>query len=113
MAHKGKTTSNITYNSKDGLEAYNPAIHNCLTEYTAMTKMVHGPDYNPRTEDIDRDVLIRVGEDKRHGRYWIADEAIDSSSTPTVLGASKEHEREPSHTTSVGQLIALHPGTPG
>jgi hypothetical protein len=85
MAHKGKTTSDITYNPEGWPEAYNnPAIHNCLTEYTAMTKMVHGPDYNPRTKDIDRDVLIRVGEDKGHGRYWIADEAIDSSSTPTL-----------------------------
>jgi hypothetical protein len=28
-------------------------------------------------------VLMRVGGGKRHRRYWIADGAIDSSSTPT------------------------------
>jgi hypothetical protein len=65
MVHKGKTTSDITYNPEDGPEAYNnPVVHNRLTEYTAMTKKVHMPDYNPRTEDIDGDVLVRVGGDK-------------------------------------------------
>jgi hypothetical protein len=49
-----------------------------------MAQEVHGPDYDPRTEDIDGDVLMRVGGGKRHGRYWIADGAIDSSSTHTL-----------------------------
>jgi hypothetical protein len=85
MAHKGKATSNVTYNPDDGPEAYsNPAIYNCLHEYTTKAQEVHGPDYDMRTEDIDPDVLMRVEGGKRHGRYWIADEAIDSSSTPTL-----------------------------
>jgi hypothetical protein len=62
----------------------NPAVYSLLSEYTAMGQVVHGPVYDPRTEDIDGDVLMRVGGGKRHGRYWIADEAIDSSSTPTL-----------------------------
>jgi hypothetical protein len=61
--------------------AYFPTLR--LSEYTAMAQEVHGPDYDPSTEDIDRDVLMRVGGGKRHGRYWIADRAIDSSSTRT------------------------------
>jgi hypothetical protein len=85
MAHKGKATSNVTYNPDDGLEAYsNPVVYNRLHEYTAMAQGVHGPDYDPRTDDIDRDILMRVGGGKRHVRYWIADRAIDSSSTPTL-----------------------------
>jgi hypothetical protein len=48
-----------------------------------MAKEIHGSDYDPRI-DIDRDVLMRVGGGKRHGRYWIVDGAIDSSSTPTL-----------------------------
>jgi hypothetical protein len=83
MAHKGKATSDVTYNPNDGPEAYNkPAVYNHLHEYTAMAQEVHGLDYDPRIEDIDPDVLMRVGGGKRHGRYWIADGAIDSS-TPT------------------------------
>jgi hypothetical protein len=84
MAHKGKVTSDVTYNSDDGPEAYsNPAVYRRLHEYITMTQEVHGPDYDLRTEDINGDVLMRVGGGKRHGRYW-TDGAIDSSSTPTL-----------------------------
>jgi hypothetical protein len=85
MTHKGKVTSDVTYNPDDGPKAYNnPAIYSRLHGYTAMAPEVHGPEYDPRTEQIDPDVLMRVGGGKRHGRYWIADGAIDSSSTPTL-----------------------------
>jgi hypothetical protein len=50
MAHKGKVTSDVTYNPDDGPEAYsNPAVYNHLSEYTAMAQEVHGPYYDPRT----------------------------------------------------------------
>jgi hypothetical protein len=45
MVHKGKETSDVTYNLEDGPEAYSsPIIHSRLSEYTAMPKEVHGPD---------------------------------------------------------------------
>jgi hypothetical protein len=85
MAHKGKATPDVTYNPDDGPEAYsNPTVYNRLSGYTAMAKEVHGPDYDPRTEYIDGDVLMRVGGGKMHGWYYITDGAIDSSSTPTL-----------------------------
>jgi hypothetical protein len=85
MAHKGKAMSDVTYNPEDGPEAYNnPTIHSRLNEYTAMAKEVHGLEYDPRTEDIDRDVLMRFEGGKMHERYWIAYGAIDLSSTPTL-----------------------------
>jgi hypothetical protein len=85
MAHKGKATSDVTYNPDDGPEAYNnPAIYSRLHDYTAMAQEAHGLEYDPRTEQIDPDVLMRVGGGKRHGRYWIVDGTIDSSSTPTL-----------------------------
>jgi hypothetical protein len=85
MAHKGKATSDVTYNTDDGPKAYsNPTVYSHLSEYTAMAQEVDGPDYDPRTEDIHGDVLMRVGGGKRHGWYWIADGVIDSSCTPTL-----------------------------
>jgi hypothetical protein len=85
MAHKGKAMSDITYNLEDEPKAYNnPAVYSHLSEYTAMAKEVHGLDYDPRTKDINRDVLMRLGGGKQHGRYWIADGAIDLSSTSTL-----------------------------
>jgi hypothetical protein len=51
MAHKGKATSDVTYNPDDGLEAYsNPAVYSRLHNYTAMAQEVHGPEYDPRNE---------------------------------------------------------------
>ena len=68
MAHKGKVTSDVTYNSDDGLEAYsNPIVYSRLSEYTTMAQEVHGPDYILRIEDIDGDVLMRVGGDRKPG----------------------------------------------
>jgi hypothetical protein len=73
MSHKGKATSNITYNSDDRLEAYNnPAVYIFLHDYIVMAQEVHGPDYDPRIEEIDPDVLMRIGGGKRHVQYWIA-----------------------------------------
>ena len=85
MAHKGKATSDVTYNPDDGPEVYNnPTVYSRLHYYTTMTQEVHGLEYDPRTEDIEGDVVMRVEGGKRHERYWIADGAIDSSSTPTL-----------------------------
>jgi hypothetical protein len=85
MAHKGNATSDVNYNLEDGPEAYsNATAHNRLSEYSSMAREVHGPDYDPTTEDLDGEVVMRVGGGKKHGRYWIADGAIDSSSTPTL-----------------------------
>jgi hypothetical protein len=80
MAHKGKATSDVTYNLDDGPEAYsNLVVYSRLSEYTAMAHEFHGLDYNPRTKDIDRDVLMRVGGGKRHGIL-----GKDGNSLPSV-----------------------------
>jgi hypothetical protein len=85
LAHKGKARADIDYNPEDGPEAYsNPSVHTRLTEYTSMAREVHGPDFDPTTEDLDVEVVMRVGGGKKHGRYWIADSAIDPSSAPTL-----------------------------
>jgi hypothetical protein len=70
MAHKGKATSDVPYIPEDGPEAYsNHAIYSRLSEYTVMAHQVHGPNYDPRTMDINGDVLVGVGGGKRHGQY--------------------------------------------
>jgi hypothetical protein len=70
MAHKGKATSDVTYNLEDWPKAYNnPTVHTCLSEYTVMAEKVHGPEYDLTTEDIDGDVLMWVVGGKRFGWY--------------------------------------------
>jgi hypothetical protein len=69
LAHKGKATSNIDYNSEDPPLAYNNAtIHNRLSQYIEMARAVHGPEYDPSTQDLDGEVIMRVGGGKKHGR---------------------------------------------
>jgi hypothetical protein len=110
MAHKGKAMSDITYNPDDGPEAYdNPAIYSCLHDYTAMAQEVHGPEYDPRTEQIDPRC---PHEGRRRQETWAVMDCgwgnrlfVHSHS---VSSASKEHELEPSHTTSAGQLTSSY-----
>ncbi|XP_066351609.1 probable disease resistance protein At1g52660 [Miscanthus floridulus] len=61
MAHKGKATSDVDYNPEDGPEAYiNATVHNRLSEYTSMASEVHGSEYDPSTEDLDGEVVMRA-----------------------------------------------------
>ncbi|TVT98987.1 hypothetical protein EJB05_55672 [Eragrostis curvula] len=66
MAHKGKATSiEVDYNPEDPPpppEAYsNPTVHTRLSQYTEMGKEKHGPEWNPSTEDLDGEIIMRVG----------------------------------------------------
>ena len=38
------------FNSEDPPEAYrDPSIHSYIAEYTAMARVVHGPEFDPST----------------------------------------------------------------
>ncbi|KAK3124641.1 hypothetical protein QOZ80_7BG0589810 [Eleusine coracana subsp. coracana] len=85
MAHKGKATFDVNYNPEDLLEAYsNASIHSRLSEYTSMAWEVHGPEYDPSVENLDAEIVMRVGAGKKHMRYWICDSTIDTASTPSL-----------------------------
>lgn len=85
MAHKGKATSDVDYNPEDPPSVYsNATVHNRLSEYTSMARAVHGPEYDPSTQDLDGEVVMRVGGGKKHGRYWIGDSTLDTATTPTL-----------------------------
>ncbi|CAN6294076.1 unnamed protein product [Urochloa humidicola] len=49
-----------------------------------MAREVHGPEWDPTTAEIDGDILMRVGGGKQHGRYVIANNLVDTASTPTL-----------------------------
>jgi len=85
LARKGKATSNVTYNPDDPPSAYsNPSVHSRIQAYTEMGRQVHGPDWDPRTQPLDGEVIMRVGGGKKHGRYYISDGLVDTASTPTL-----------------------------
>ena len=94
-------------------EAYNHAtVHSRLSEYNSMATEVHGPDFDPSTEPIDAEVVMRVGGGKKHGRYWIGDSLIDTASTPTLAqirarSTSSSPAIRPRQSTTEIQMEAL------
>ncbi|TVU26592.1 hypothetical protein EJB05_29146, partial [Eragrostis curvula] len=70
LSHKGKATADIDYNPEDPPEAYSIAtVHSRLSEYTSAAREVHGPEWDPSTEPLDGEVVMRAGGGKKHGRY--------------------------------------------
>jgi len=58
---------------------------------------------------------MRVGGGKKHGRYWLGDGIIDTTTTPSLSlsDPGKKHELKPRHTTSAGHCTTPDGGTPG
>jgi hypothetical protein len=82
----GKASFDIHYNPDAPPEAYtNSSVHTRHTAYTEATRLVGGPDYDPRTEErLDPQLVMRVGQGKKHGRFWIGDDILDTASTPPL-----------------------------
>ena len=92
LAHMGPARSNIEYNPDAGPEAHtNSSIHTRLTSYMEAARSVHGPDYDPRTEErLDPELVMRVGEGKKHGRSGLA---TASSTRPLLLLSTASEQR--------------------
>jgi hypothetical protein len=83
LAHMGPEKSNIQYNPDASPEAYtNSSVHTRLTAYTEAARSVNGPNYDPRTEErLDPECVMRIGQGKKHGWFWLGDSVLNTSST--------------------------------
>jgi hypothetical protein len=53
--------------------------------WTHKSGLVHGPDYDPRSEEhLDPELVLRIGQGKKHGRFYIGDDILDKASTPPL-----------------------------
>ena len=96
----GKVTTNIEYDPDAPLEAYtNSSVHTHLSSYTEAARSVHGSGYDPRTEErLDPQLVMRVGQGKKYGWFWIGDGVLDMASTPLhQLRASSTSSSVPIH----------------
>jgi hypothetical protein len=85
MVHKGKATSDVSYNLEDLPEAYNnPTVYTRINEYTSTARSLRGDDYDPSSQDFDPEVVMRIGGGKKHGQYYLGDGVIDATSTPSL-----------------------------
>ena len=91
MAHKGKATFDVSFNLEDLPEAYtNLSVHSRISEYTEVARSLHGPYHDPSNQDFDGEAVMRAGQGKKHGRFWLGDGVIDTASTPS-LSLRSEH----------------------
>jgi len=85
LARKGKATSAVTFTPDDPPESYsNPSVHTRISSYASEARSVHGPDWDPSTDDIDGTMVMRLGQGKKHGRYWIGDGTLEPSEIPSL-----------------------------
>jgi hypothetical protein len=86
LARKGKATSNVTFNPDDPPESYsNPSVHTRVSSYASEARSVHTPNWDPSTDNIDGEMVMRLAQGKKHGRYRIGDGTLDSSEIPSLL----------------------------
>jgi hypothetical protein len=96
IAHKGKAAFDVSYSVSDGPEAYNnPSFGRRIAEYTEACKQKYGEDYNPSEHDIDTDIVMALGGGKKHGRLWIGNGIIDSSSLRLADVRARRMESDP------------------
>jgi len=98
LAHKGKATvADNVYDPADGPDTYtNASVYPKLAEYTSAAHQRHGETFDPATDPLDTDLLMRLGGGKQHGRYWMANSAIESSSVPSLSQIRRDGTRSSS-----------------
>ena len=92
-------------------QAYSdPNVYTKVQEYTSTIREIYGADYNMRTEPIDAEVIMRLGGGKKHGRLWIADGAIDSTTVPSLdaIRAQSTSSSQPIRTRPSPALQQVH-----
>ena len=82
MDHKGKATSDVSFNLEDPPEAYTNRAS--TPAYTEVARSLHGSDHDPSTQNFNGEAVMRAGQGKKHGRFWLGDGVIDTASTPSL-----------------------------
>ena len=85
LSSKNQWSSSVSFDPAAPPQAYSdPNMYTKVHEYTSTVREIYGEDYNVRTEPIDAEAIMRLGGGKKHGRLWIADGAIDSTTVPSL-----------------------------
>jgi hypothetical protein len=86
LSHQGKATDpNNVYDPTKGANAFtNSNAYEKVVQYAEAVRKSHGEAYDPATEPLDTDVLIRTGGGKQHDRYFLAHSLIDPTTVPTL-----------------------------
>jgi hypothetical protein len=84
-SHMGPVKSGVSFNPDAPAQAYSdPTVHAKVRDYTEAVKAVRGSDTDVRTEPLDTEVIVRLGQGRKNGRLWMADGADSSVSAPSL-----------------------------
>jgi hypothetical protein len=85
LACKGKAAFGVTFSPDDLPESYNnSSVYTRVSSYASEARSVQGPEWDPNADDIDGPTVMRIGQGKKHGRYWPCDGTLESGSIPTL-----------------------------
>ena len=83
--HMGPVKSGVVFNPDAPAQAYSdPSVHAKVRDYAEAVRALRGSDHNLSTEPLETEVIVRLGQGRKHGRLWIIDGADSSSSAPSL-----------------------------
>jgi hypothetical protein len=66
----GPVKSGVVFNSDAPTQAYSDlSIHAKVRDYAKVVRALHGSDHNLSTEPLEIDVIVRLGQGRKHGRF--------------------------------------------
>ena len=85
VSHMGPVKSGVVFNPDAPAQAYSDlSIHAKVRDYTEVVRALRGSDHNLSTEPLETEVIVRLGQRRKHGWLWIADGTDSSSSAPSL-----------------------------
>ena len=85
VSHMGPVKSGVVFNPDATVQAYSdPSVHAKVRDYAEAVRALRGSDHNLSTEPLETEVIVRLGQGRKHGRLWIADGVDSSSSAPSL-----------------------------
>jgi hypothetical protein len=81
----GLVKSGVVFNPDAPAQAYSDlTVHGKVRDYVVVVRSLRGSDYNLSTKPLETEVIVRLGQGRKHGRLWIADGADSSSFAPSL-----------------------------
>jgi hypothetical protein len=82
----GPVKSGVVFNPDAPAEAYSdPTVHAKVRDYAEAVRALRGSEHNLSTEPLETEVIVRLGQGRKHERLWIADGADSSSSARSLF----------------------------
>jgi hypothetical protein len=82
----GRVLFDVSFNLDAPPEAYTDlTVHAKVRDYTETVRTLHGSDYDLSNEPLHTEVIMRLGQGKKHEQLWIANGVVSSTSAPSLF----------------------------